>query len=91
MRTINYRRYKVASTWRRSSTTMGGYAVEYADLADKRTGTIYNNGAARVVNDDGETVNAKGEPSPRTVFAGETAWMSAESVMRDAAFAARFV
>lgn len=85
MSTINYRRYSVASEWRRTGWVAGPFEVEAADLLDKRTGRVYTDGAARVVDTrTGKTVDNKGAPAARNVFAGEMAYAAVESTISGA-------
>lgn len=76
-------RYKVHGAWLAEQETgysaQFGVGVEVADCIDTRTGTVYREGAFRVLV-DGKPVKGKGGTHP---FMGETAWMDAERLASD--------
>jgi hypothetical protein len=73
-------RYRVHSEWQGTSEGYGSFRVEVADALDTKTGTVYTDGAYRVVRNGKPAKKGKGGTVP---FYGETAWSDAERLASD--------
>lgn len=77
-------RYKVVSEWTVSPSPVvwGNFQIQEADALDTKNGTVYTDGAMRVVDvrTGKPAVKGKGGTIP---FYGEMAWASAERLAND--------
>jgi hypothetical protein len=73
-------RYRVHGEWQTSSDRYGSFVVEVADALDTKTGTVYTDGAYRVVRNGKPAKKGKGGTVP---FYGESAWSAAERLASD--------
>lgn len=74
-------RYRILAPWS-DDHTVGEFVVQCADLVDER-GTVFREGAWRVLDFDRHPVKGKGGTHP---FKGETAWSDAERKASDLHF-----
>jgi hypothetical protein len=82
-------RYRITErAWFTERTTYAPFIIQVTDCRDTRTGTVYADGAYRVVDArTGKAVRGKGGSAP---FYGETAWSDAERLASDLLAAERF-
>jgi hypothetical protein len=81
-------RYKVVGPWSADSRH-GSFIVQSAQIQDTKTGTLYAEGAMRVI-DSRTNKPAKKGKGGTVPFFGECAWMDAERLAGDLATAERY-